>query len=60
MVPISDCNNLLAAWDYGHFTYELSQWQNSTALADHFFVLAANGSCHFALKRVDGLDNTIM
>ncbi|KAJ0124895.1 hypothetical protein J7T55_006238 [Diaporthe amygdali] len=60
MVPIADCNNLLALWDPGHFTYQLSCWENSTALADHFFVLAANGSCEFAIKSIDGLDNTIM
>jgi hypothetical protein len=60
MVPIEDCNNLLAAWDQGHFTYELSFWENSTALADHFFVLGINGSCQFALKRLDGLNNTLL
>lgn len=60
MVPIADCNNLVAMWGYGHFTYELSHWENSTALTDHFFVLGTNGSCQFALKRLDGLDNTIL
>lgn len=60
MVPIADCNNLLATWGNDHFTYELSQWENSTALADHFFILATTGSCQFALKRLDGLDNTIL
>lgn len=60
MVPIADCNNILALWDQEHFTYELSQWVNSTALADHFFILETNGNCQFALKRLDGLDNTIM
>ncbi|KKY30594.1 hypothetical protein UCDDA912_g09452 [Diaporthe ampelina] len=45
------------------FTYfgdKDKMWENSTALADHFFVLATNGSCQFALKRLDGLDNTIL
>lgn len=60
MVPIADCNDLLATWNQNHFTYELSHWENSTALADHFFVLGTNGSCQFALKRLDGLNNTIM
>lgn len=60
MVPITDCNNLLAEWSFGHFTYELSRWEDSTALKDHFFILATNGSCEFALKRLDGLNNTIL
>lgn len=60
MVPIADCNNLLAAWNHNHFAYELSLWENSTALTDHFFMLGTNGSCQFALKRLDGLNNTLM
>lgn len=61
LVPIADCNKLvLDLWKDNHFTYELSTWHNSTALADHFFVLATNGRCEFALKRLDGLDNTML
>lgn len=60
MVPISNCNDLLAFWDEIHFTYQLSHWENSTALADHFFILTASAQCEFALKRLDGLNNTIM
>lgn len=60
MVPIADCNNLLTWWGDVHFTYELTQWENSTGLADHFYVLTSNGSCQFALKRLDGLDNKIL
>lgn len=60
MVPAADCNKLLAEWSSGHFTYELTRWEDSTALKDHFFILATNGSCEFALKRLDGLDNTIL
>ncbi|KAL1861625.1 hypothetical protein Daus18300_008741 [Diaporthe australafricana] len=60
MVPVSDCNLLLAYWDQGRFTYLLSGWEDSTALEDHFAVVVGKGKCEFALKRLDGLNNTIM
>ncbi|POS69168.1 hypothetical protein DHEL01_v212436 [Diaporthe helianthi] len=61
LVPVADCNKLLLdLWKDYHFTYELFNWENSTALADHFFVLATNGDCEFALKRLDGLDNIML
>lgn len=50
----------LDLWKDYHFTYELSNWENSTALADHFFVLATYGDCEFALKRLDGLNNIML
>lgn len=51
---------LSAYWKDYHYTYELSSWQNSTELADHFFILARYGDCEFALKRLDGINNMLL
>lgn len=60
-ILISDCEAILDALegeDQG-FILALSIWRDSTALEDHFWTYVTSGTCQFALKRVDGLNDTV-
>lgn len=59
-ILVSDCEAILNDLKAGDdFILSLSLWQNSTALVDHFWTYVTAGSCQFALKRVDGLNNVV-
>lgn len=60
-ILISDCQAILDDLEgRSGFIMRLTLWQNSTGLEDHFWTYVTSGSCQFALKRVDGLDTTVL
>lgn len=60
-ILISDCQAILDDLEgRSGFDLRLTLWQNSTALEDHFWTYVTSGSCQFALKRVDGLNTTVL
>lgn len=57
---VSDCEAILDDLEAGEsFILALTWWRDSTALEDHFWVYVTSGSCQLALKRVDGLNDTV-
>lgn len=58
-ILVADCQALVNSWGTDYFQYVLSDWEDTTALNDHFWTVATNNTCQFGIKRVDGLQNVV-
>ncbi|CAN8103796.1 unnamed protein product [Discula destructiva] len=59
-IATNDCLSISDGWvNTGDFDLFASDWVNTTADADHFFIYETQGTCEFAFKRTDGFQDQV-